>query len=329
MNRFLICLLMVCATGMARAQYIPAYKPDSLENSVADVIYWHKNNLFKHLEISLTVGTIGVGLDIAAPINEYFQVRLGYDYMPRFKKNYDFNVNGDGKAPVQYDANKNRVETPFDKIANYFYKKEGRNLENHVTLVGKTTMNNFKFLVDVYPFKYDKNFYFTAGVYWGPSEFARMYQSDGSEQMMKDIVAYNKMYREAGANDKIKGYGLLSIDMGTYSHNFQQGDKQRLLNANYQMEPTDEGNVEISSTSNSVKPYLGLGYGGRLFPKRNDWKVTVECGAMIWGGTPSQTTHDGTNLSKDVKEYPHSIVKIVKALKVFPVLSVRFAKTLY
>jgi len=320
---------MISATGIAHAQYIPAYKPDSLENSIADVIYWHEGNMFKHLEISLTAGTTGIGLDVATPINEYFQVRFGYDYMPRFKKRFKFNVNGDGKPPVKYDANKNRVETPFDKIANYFYEKEGRNLENQVTLLGKSTMNNLKLLVDIYPIKYNTNFHITAGVYWGPSEVGTMYQSDDSEQMMKDIVSYNKMYRAASEGDKIKGYGILSIDMGTYSHNFQQGDKQRLLNGNYQMEPTDEGNVEISVTSNSIKPYLGFGYGGRLIPNRNDWKVTVECGALIWGGTPSQTTHDGTDLSGDVKDYPHSITKIIKALKVYPVLSVRFAKTLF
>ena len=40
-------------------------------------------------------------------------------------------------------------------------------------------------------------------------------------------------------------------------------------------------------------------------------------------------THDGTNLTKDVQDYPHSITKVVKALKVYPVLSVRIAKTLF
>jgi len=95
------------------------------------------------------------------------------------------------------------------------------------------------------------------------------------------------------------------------------------------MEPTDDGRVEVSLTSSAIKGYLGLGYGGRLIPKRNDWKISAELGAMIWGGTPSQTTHDGTDLSKDVKDYPCKAIKVVKALKVYPVLSVRVAKTLF
>jgi hypothetical protein len=136
------------------------------------------------------------------------------------------------------------------------------------------------------------------------------------------------VYR-AGSDVELEDLGLLSIQMGTYSHNFQKGDKKYLMNAAYEMEPTSDGKVNISCTSNSIKPYLGFGYGGLLFPSRNDWKITVEAGALIWGGTPSQTTHDGTDLSKDVQAYPHTITKIVKALKVYPVLSVRIAKTLF
>ena len=169
----------------------------------------------------------------------------------------------------------------------------------------------------------------TAGIYWGPSEFARMDNTSASAQTLADIQAYNQIYREAAEGDPVKGYGLLSIGMGTYSHNFQQGNNRRLMNGPYQMEPTEDCRVTISCTSNSLKPYVGFGYGGRLFPKRNDWKITGELGAMIWGGSPSQTTHDGTDLSKDVQDYPHTITTIVKNLFVYPVLSVRIAKTLF
>lgn len=311
------------------AQYIPAYKPDSTEHHIADVEYWHKGNLFKHLEVSLTAGTTGIGIDLAAPLSQYVQIRLGYDYMPRIKKKLKFEVYGDGTAPVKRDDKGNRVETAFDKITAYYYEVTGREIPNEVTLAGKTTMSNLKLLVDVYPIKYNKNLHFTAGLYWGPKEFGRLEQTSDSKQALTDIAAYNKAYREAGHDDRIADYGLLSIGMGNYSHNFQQGPAKRLLNANYQMEPTDDGRVEVSLTSSAIKGYLGLGYGGRLIPKRNDWKISAELGAMIWGGTPSQTTHDGTDLSKDVKDYPCKAIKVVKALKVYPVLSVRVAKTLF
>jgi hypothetical protein len=53
---------------------------------------------------------------------------------------------------------------------------------------------------------------------------------------------------------------------------------------------------------------------------------------MVWGGTPTQRMHDGTNLSKDVTNIPGALgdyVGVIKALKVYPVLSVRFAKTIF
>ena len=329
MRKSVLCTLMIFAVGLAKAQYIPAYQPDSLKISVADVNYWHQGNLLKHLEASLTVGTSGIGLDIATPLSEYVQVRVGYDYMPRIHKNYRYNVQGDGKDPVKYNEEGNRVATPFDNIASYMYAKDGREIKDHVDLRGKLTMNNFKLLVDIYPFKYDKSWHITAGLYWGPSEFARMDNTSASVQTLADIQAYNQIYREAAEGDPVKGYGLLSVGMGTYSHNFQQGNNRRLMNGPYQMEPTEDCRVTISCTSNSLKPYVGFGYGGRLFPKRNDWKITGELGAMIWGGSPSQTTHDGTDLSKDVQDYPHTITTIVKNLFVYPVLSVRIAKTLF
>ena len=328
MKKGIVCLFLACLSGAASAQYIPAYQPDSFAVKAADVVYWHKGNLLKHLEMSLTVGTSGIGLDLAVPLSQYVQVRAGYDYMPRIKVKYSHNVLGNGQEPVKYDAQGMRQETPFNKIADYYYHQHGYELEDHVDLKAKLTMNNFKLLFDVYPLKLDKRWHITAGVYIGPSQFAVVNQADGSEQMMKAILTYNQEYR-ASTDGSMKDMGLLSIQMGNYSHNFQQGDKTRLMNAAYEMEPTAEGNVEINCTSNSIKPYLGFGYGGLLFPSRNDWKITAELGAMFWGGTPAMRTHDGTNLTQDVQDYPHSITKVEKALKVYPVLSVRIAKTLF
>lgn len=317
MKRWLISLICLLAAVSVWSQYIPAVKPEKPVDKNAHEQYWHKKNFMKHMEVSLTLGTTGVGIDIAAPLCEYVQVRAGYDYMLPLRKTFNIDVLGDGQAPRQYDEQGNRIESPFDRIAEEMYQQTGYELENRVSLKGKLTMGNAKFLIDVYPFKYDKSWHITAGLYWGPSQFAKIDNASGTEDLLQHVRT----------NDR------LALSMGKYSREiYQNGKSAHHKGDAYLMKPADDNTVHIEMRSNAFKPYLGFGYGGRLFPDRGDWKVTVECGVLFWGGTPSQTVHDGINLSKDVEDISGTIgtyVSVIEALKVYPVLSVRFAKTLF
>jgi hypothetical protein len=53
---------------------------------------------------------------------------------------------------------------------------------------------------------------------------------------------------------------------------------------------------------------------------------------MFWGGTPDLITHDGVNLTKDVKDAKGKVgdwIDLIGGFKVYPVLSVRFTKTIF
>ena len=39
-----------------------------------------------HLDASITLGTTGVGFDLATPVSDYAQLRVGYAFMPSFHK---------------------------------------------------------------------------------------------------------------------------------------------------------------------------------------------------------------------------------------------------
>ena len=320
MRKIIIACLTLCSAVMAEAQYIPAFQKDAVIIKDPGTHYWSRGNSFKHLEISLTAGTSGIGLDVAAPICTFMQVRLGYDYMPHFKKQLSMNLSGGGQATRQYNAQGNRIKTPFDKIQQYMYEQIGMEVDDHIMLTGQMTMHNMKALVDIYPLKYDKTWHITAGVYWGPKEFAKADLAPESQTTISLMADYNQRYAVAGADDPIKSYGRLALYPG---------------NANgkpCEVDPAADGSVRISAKSNAVKPYLGVGYTGRLVGSRDDWKVSAELGVMFWGGTPSQCMHDGTNLSKDVTDIPGALgdyVGVIKALKVYPILSVRFAKTIF
>jgi hypothetical protein len=98
------------------------------------------------------------------------------------------------------------------------------------------------------------------------------------------------------------------------------------------MEPDVDGTVSVRAKSNSFKPYLGFGYGGRLLKNRDDWHVSFDAGAMFWGGTPALYTHDGINLTEDITNARGKVgdwIDLLGGIKVFPVLSVRFTKTIF
>jgi len=332
MRRIIIACLTLCHFTMADAQYIPAFRPDTKVTKDPGEDYWSKGNSFRHLEVSLTAGTSGIGLDVAVPICRFLQIRAGYDYMPRFKKSLNMHLAGGGQAARQYNEAGNRIRTPFDKIEQYMYEQTGMELDDHIVLTGKMTMNNWKLLVDVYPLKYNKHWHLTAGVYWGPAEFAQSTLSSESSKTIALMESYNQSYEAAGDGDAIKGYGRLTLYPGDYAHDITQGLTLHHQGDPYLADLAADGTVSTSVRSNAVKPYVGIGYTGRLVSSRDDWKVSAELGVMIWGGTPSQRLHDGMDLSRDVKNIPGALgdyVGVIKALKVYPVLSVRIAKTIF
>ena len=336
--------------------------------------YWKEHNILQHLDLSLTLGTTGIGIDVASPIGDMFQVRAGYEFMPRFSKNMNFDLTINGEPARAYDADGNRQETTFDRLSEFMYQMTGYDVEDHVVMVGKPTINNFKFLIDVFPFKTNKHWHFTAGFYWGPSRFA--YADNSAESMVSLLSAgiYNRMYEKAildeplfdfsgidgididipvlpDVNTKFKEFGRLGFAVGYFKHDIygtfpedvydtngnlihEQGEYGVIHKAGerYIMEPDDDGMVRVKAESNSFKPYVGFGYGGRLVKGRDDWKISFDCGAMFWGGTPSLYNHEGVDLANDVERIGGQVgdyVDLFKAFKVYPVLSLRITKTIF
>ena len=119
------------------SEYIPVFQ------------YWKENNVFQHLDLSVTAGTTGVGIEVSSPIGEYLQLRAGYDFMPRFTAKMKFDIQIGGKPAHQYDAQGNPVESAFDKMQRLMYGFSGFEVDDHVDMLGKPTMNNFKLLLDI------------------------------------------------------------------------------------------------------------------------------------------------------------------------------------
>ncbi|MBQ8991077.1 MAG: hypothetical protein IJ084_03615 [Prevotella sp.] len=331
------------------SEYIPVFQ------------YWKENNVFQHLDLSVTAGTTGIGIEASSPIGEYLQLRAGYDFMPRFHAKMKFDVTIGGKPAHQYDAQGNPVESAFDKMQRMMLGFSGYEVEDHVDMIGKPTMNNFKLLLDFFPFKTNKHWHFTAGFYWGPSQFA---MADNTTEAMTSLLAvgiYNRIYERAQNNfplmewedmgisdeiidkyhlnfiptelyQQIVSYGRLGFTLGTFKHEVVDNDGVvHKAGETYNMEPGDDGMIHVRAKSNPFKPYVGFGYGGNLVKGRDDWKICFDAGVWFWGRTKLYT-HDGIDLLNDVENIGGQVgdyVDLFKAFKVYPVLNLRITKRLF
>ena len=316
-----------------------------------------KIEIFKHLDLGVTMGTTGLGIDIASPFGKYVQVRTGFEIMPRFDKSLHFDIQSFG-----YNDNGELQTSDFDIMADRLEALTNYRARPSVEMIGKPTFWNYKLLVDVFPFR-NKHWHLTAGFHWGPSQIGEAVNALSDAPSLVAVNIYNKLYDKAESGDAIyNGFALgaewlengrMGIQLGEYADRYvmktvveydEYGDfigshEEYVLDANgnkihepYRMEPDNNCTVSAKVKVNSFKPYLGFGYGGRLLKNDDRYNISFDAGFMFWGGTPDIITHDGTNLSKDVINIGGKVgdyVDLIKGVKAFPVLNLRITRRLF
>ena len=309
-------------------------------------------NMFNHLDLGVTLGTTGIGLDAAMPVGDYVKLRTGFEVMPRF--NYDMNF-----GVESFDGTGTSIDqSTFNRMADVLYGLTGFKVDQNVTMKGKPTMWNFKFMVDVYPFKNNKHWHFTAGFHWGPSKIAEAVNAQEDSPSLFAVGMYNHIYDVAYADwvldiptplietettgavymdpsmeKTILSMGRMGIPIGKYSHDMTdaQGNVHK-KGETYYMQPNENSMVSVDARTNSFKPYLGVGYEGRLIKGNDNYKIGFDAGLMFWGGTPSIITHDGMDLANDVEDINGKVgdyVKLIKGVKAFPVLNLRITRRIF
>ncbi|MCR4603400.1 MAG: hypothetical protein K5683_07715 [Prevotella sp.] len=296
---------------------------------------------FKHLDLSLTMGSTGIGFDVSMPLNNTFALRAGYAFMPHFKQAMHFGVDvGDNPAESQ---------SKFERLSGMLEDLMGYKVDNEVIMDGMPTYWNWKLMVDIKPFR-NKHWHITAGVYGGNRQVGKAVNTIKDMPSLVAVNVYNQLYYKA-ANDlpiinlngsdiylndpssqidlksKFLSYGQMSIHIGDYTEDVlyeedvvspydqfigddyyaegdiihHKGDVMIAKGSPYRMVPDENAMVKAFVYANRYKPYLGFGYGGQLFKNDDSWQISFDCGAMFWGGTPEVVTHDGTDLVNDVK----------------------------
>ena len=277
-----------------------------------------KVSAFEHLDIGVTLGTTGVGIDVATPLSEQFRVRAGFSFVPEFDVKMNFGMEG---------VNGSNVNSVADKFADL----TGLAIDDNIDMIGQPNIFNGNLLVDFYPIK-NVNFHVTAGFYVGSSRIASACNAIEDMATLVSASMYNNIYDNIEAGEPIFGdvylspeleekflsYGRMGVHLG---NRVDTGEP-------YIMEPDENSTVKVDVFVNSFKPYLGVGYGGKLAKNNDCVRIAFDAGVMFWGGAPKVVTHDGVDLVRDVENIGGKVgeyISIAKALQVYPVLNLKLS----
>lgn len=325
--------MMLVPTIAYSQQSISTEKRTPLQKGAADLFRsMNEHNVFNTIEIGANIGTTGLGLELASPMTEWTKLRVGFDWMPPFTIPMNFSM--DSYVGGQ-------VNDKFDKIQNIMYDMTGMSIDKKIEMESKPTMTTMRVLVDVYPFKDNNHWHFTAGFFYGgnsvgkslnkmeemPSLLAlnmydRMYQSVTSEDFIDNIIdnpIFNDIYLDPEIAIELQDQFLSLGRLGVHVGDFKDGIP-------YMMMPDKDGTVSAKAKVNRFRPYVGFGYGGAL-TSDGKWQVSFDAGVQFWGGTPKVTTHDGTvlndldNLRGKVGDY----MNLMKAIPVYPTIDFRIS----
>ena len=304
------------------------------------------NDFFTHLDVGITAGTTGIGIDVATPLGKFVQMRVGFSYMPRWEMSSSFRVQVGDSLDSKYDMQGNRVQTKFDRLSRYLKSFVGYDVDDEVEMTCRPTYYNFKLLFDVFPFP-NKKWHVTAGFFVGPSEIARAYNTTEEMPTLLSVGIWNNLYDKAYNWEPIYGdyfmpeelermlleYGRMGFHAGNYTYDGVDSKGNVFSNGDPYMMVPDEtsGMVKAYIKVNRFKPYLGFGYSGAI-TKDQLTQLSFDAGVMFWGGTPSMLTHDGTNLTKDVDGVTGKLGRYVDAakfFKVFPLLEIRISRRIF
>ena len=241
---------------------------------------------FNHMNLGVNVSSSGIGADIAMPVGDFVRVRAGFTYMPKFNINSNFKVDFMG----------NVSEDKFRRMKDMMSYVTGEPMKDNIDMKMSPTWTQFKFLIDVMPFKNNKHWSLTLGFFAGPSAIGEAINDPTDCATLVGINMYNNMYIKAckgeplfryedsngkyhsldvgGLSDHLIEARMMGAPMGT----FADGSKAVMV-------PNRYNQAEAEMTISKFRPYLGLGYNTAL-SKNGKWRMDVDAGVMFLGGSP-------------------------------------------
>lgn len=297
-----------------------------------------QKNILNHMDIGVNVGTVGIGIDLAVPVTNYVRIRAGYNYMPRVTINSDFSVktqSGEGvsdflkkfanatsqqeliakieKKLEDYqidisDPKYSKTKALFDYYNSMTPAEQSQlSAKDEVTAGLRPNLHQFKLLVDVMPFKNNKHWTFTAGIFVGPTVVGDACNKEKETISLKTISAYNELYLLSCRGELPNGNHITTLEnsgvAGFNLGNFKDGDMAFMV-----PDANDEARAEMEV--NKVRPYVGIGYNTNL-SRNKRWKLNVDAGILFIGKPHIYVNNvykiDNSNINRD--EWKWDIVR--------------------
>ena len=272
-----------------------------------------QKGILNHMDVGVTAGTMGIGIDLAVPVTDYVRIRAGYSYMPRFtiKSNFPIETSNGGFAQsISKDfglesLDKEQINTFINNNSTLFEQPQYQdvkdffvdicNLEeinSDATMGFKPNLHQFRFLVDVMPFRNNKHWSFTTGFFAGPSNIASASNLEKETTLLRCVLDYNNIYIKTcdqslpdiymtdrcgtihDITSMLKKAGVAGFPLGF----FEDGDKAMMV-------PAPNATVRAEMEISKIRPYIGFGYNTHL-SRNKKWNMNVDAGVMFLCGKP-------------------------------------------
>lgn len=153
---------------------------------------------FNQIDLGVSLGTTGYGLELSTPIASFAKVRTGFHYVPRIEVPMHFGI--------QVGNDPEKSQTKFEKMQGLLESFTGRKIDSQIDIIGKpANFWNWNVLVDIYPLKNNKHWHITGGFYLGPSHIAKAYNTTEDMPSLMAVGIYNNLYDKL-INDRTEAF---------------------------------------------------------------------------------------------------------------------------
>ncbi len=161
----------------------------SAQSNDASTHYTYDNRgVFSHFDAAFTIGTTGLGFDLATPITPWLRLRAGGTFHLQTHRTVTLTSEvGEGQTEALQQEH-------FEQLSDFMSSLTTIAPQRDIAIEGTMTMNNAKVLIDFFPFKNNRHWHLTAGVYYGGKQLMACHNTTESLVSLSSVDIYNMIY---------------------------------------------------------------------------------------------------------------------------------------